>query len=63
MLRLLAHQTSAVTAGADIKEMQSREFVQVYSGNFLSHWDRVARTTKPIIAAVNGFAVSFECGG
>lgn len=38
--------------------MADREFVQVYSGNFLSHWDRVARSTKPIIAAVNGFAVS-----
>jgi enoyl-CoA hydratase/carnithine racemase len=26
-------------------------------GNFLSHWNRVAKTTKPVIAAVNGFAV------
>jgi 1,4-dihydroxy-2-naphthoyl-CoA synthase len=46
------------SAGADIKEMQDREFKDVYKGSFLSHWNRVATFTKPIIAAVNGYAVS-----
>jgi len=48
-------------AGADIKQMKDRRFVEVYSGNFLSHWDRVARFTKPIVAAVNGFALGGGC--
>ena len=29
-------------------------------GDFLSHWTRVTRCRKPVIAAVNGFAVSVE---
>jgi len=45
-------------AGADIKEMKDRDFSGVYNGNFLSNWDRVANCRKPVIAAVNGYAVS-----
>lgn len=46
-------------AGADIKEMQNRTFQECYGGNFLAHWNRVSKVKKPVIAAVNGFAVSF----
>lgn len=46
------------TAGADIKEMVDREFQDVFSGNFLSHWDKITTCSKPVIAAVNGYAVS-----
>lgn len=45
-------------AGADIKEMQSRTFQDCYSNKFLSHWDQLTRVRKPVIAAVNGYAVS-----
>ena len=45
-------------AGADIKEMQNKSFVDCVRGNFLQHWGNVAENRKPIIAAVNGFAVS-----
>lgn len=45
------------TAGADIKEMQNRTFQECYTGNFLAHWNRVSTVKKPVIAAVNGFAV------
>ena len=38
--------------------MEGKTFQQVYGGNFLSHWDHVARTKKPVIAVVNGYAVS-----
>lgn len=45
-------------AGADIKEMQNQTFQDCYSRKFLSHWDRLTHVKKPIIAAVNGYAVS-----
>lgn len=47
-----------VSAGADIKEMQNRNFQECYAGNFLAHWNKVSLVRKPVIAAVNGFAVS-----
>ena len=51
----------AFAAGADIKEMASRSFVQCYSNNMFSRWADLARTSKPIIAAVNGFALGGGC--
>lgn len=45
-------------AGADIKEMSSRDsYVEVSTGRMLAHWDEITRIRKPIIAAVNGFAL------
>lgn len=41
--------------------MQNRTFQECYSGNFLAHWNRVSTVKKPVIAAVNGFAVSIKC--
>uniref|UniRef100_A0A7E4VKM0 Probable enoyl-CoA hydratase, mitochondrial n=1 Tax=Panagrellus redivivus TaxID=6233 RepID=A0A7E4VKM0_PANRE len=51
----------AFAAGADIKEMVDRKFADVYAGQFLSNWTKVANTKKPIIAAVNGFALGGGC--
>ncbi|XP_040266763.1 enoyl-CoA hydratase, mitochondrial [Bufo bufo] len=51
----------AFAAGADIKEMQSRTFQQCYAGSFLAQWDRVSTMKKPVIAAVNGFALGGGC--
>lgn len=45
-------------AGADIKEMNERTFSQNIHDDFLGNWKLVANIRKPIIAAVNGFAVS-----
>jgi enoyl-CoA hydratase len=45
-------------AGADIKEMKDFKFVDTYTKNFLGHWAHMTDIKKPIIAAVNGFAVS-----
>ncbi|KAE8591503.1 hypothetical protein XENTR_v10018472 [Xenopus tropicalis] len=51
----------AFAAGADIKEMQNRSFQECYGGNFLSHWNRVSFVKKPVIAAVNGYALGGGC--
>eukprot|EP01147_Barroeca_monosierra_P003153 gene3153-5898_t len=58
---VLTGHGKAFAAGADIKEMVPRNFQEVYQGNFLSFWDRVAHTQKPVIAAVNGFALGGGC--
>jgi enoyl-CoA hydratase/carnithine racemase len=50
-------------AGADIKEMQNQTFQDCYSGKFLNHWDQLTRVKKPVIAAVNGYAVSVSFQG
>lgn len=51
----------AFAAGADIKEMQSLDFVDAYLGDFIGGWDDVANTRKPVIAAVSGFALGGGC--
>ena len=54
---IITGQGKAFAAGADIKEMQNLTFSQVYGGSFLSHWLRVTHCRKPVLAAVNGYAV------
>jgi enoyl-CoA hydratase len=51
----------AFAAGADIKEMQSKTYVDAYRTDFLGSWDRVARCRKPVIAAVAGYALGGGC--
>ncbi|MGJ3261460.1 MAG: enoyl-CoA hydratase [Rhodospirillales bacterium] len=51
----------AFAAGADIKEMQAKSYMDAYKSNFISSWERVARCRKPVIAAVNGFALGGGC--
>lgn len=51
----------AFAAGADIKEMASKSYMDAYLGDFLASWDRVANQRKPVIAAVAGFALGGGC--
>lgn len=51
----------AFAAGADIKEMSTREFVEVYNGDMLASWQDITKVGKPVIAAVNGFALGGGC--
>lgn len=58
---VLTGSEKAFAAGADIKEMQPLNFIDVYLSDFLGGWDDVARNRKPIIAAVSGFALGGGC--
>lgn len=51
----------AFAAGADIKEMKDKSFVDVYKQNLFGELDALVHAKKPIIAAVNGFALGGGC--
>ncbi len=52
----------AFAAGADIKEMQPKDYVDVYLGDFITTgWERVSKCRKPVIAAVAGYALGGGC--
>jgi enoyl-CoA hydratase len=51
----------AFAAGADIKEMASKSYMDAFMGNFCATWDRLAHARKPVIAAVAGFALGGGC--
>jgi enoyl-CoA hydratase len=58
---LITGSDKAFAAGADIKEMADKTFIEAYLGNFAGNWDRAARARKPIVAAVAGFALGGGC--
>lgn len=52
----------AFAAGADIKEMKDRSYPDVFLHDFIgARWETVLRVRKPVIAAVNGFALGGGC--
>jgi enoyl-CoA hydratase len=51
----------AFAAGADIKEMQSKTYMEAYKEDFLHEWERVTRCRIPVIAAVAGYALGGGC--
>lgn len=51
----------AFVAGADIKEMAERSYMDMFMADAQSGWDRFAATRIPMIAAVNGFALGGGC--
>jgi enoyl-CoA hydratase len=52
----------AFAAGADIKEMASRTYMDVYLNDFITRgWERITTCRKPIVAAVAGYALGGGC--
>ena len=52
----------AFAAGADIKDMQDKSYMDVYKSDFItSSWETVTRCRKPVIAAVSGYALGGGC--
>ena len=59
---VLTGSEKAFAAGADVKEMKDRDFIDVYGSDFITKgWERVAQCRKPVIAAVAGFALGGGC--
>eukprot|EP00457_Paulinella_chromatophora_P009343 gb/GEZN01009406.1/.p1 GENE.gb/GEZN01009406.1/~~gb/GEZN01009406.1/.p1 ORF type:complete len:291 (+),score=44.71 gb/GEZN01009406.1/:84-956(+) len=48
-------------AGADIKEMAPKTYMEAYMSSMLSQWHHITHIKTPIIAAVNGFALGGGC--
>ncbi len=58
---VLTGSEKAFAAGADIKEMQSKSYMDMFLADFFQGWDRVGAFRKPIIAAVAGYALGGGC--
>jgi enoyl-CoA hydratase len=52
----------AFAAGADIKAMKEKSYMDVFKEDFISaEWERISRCRKPVIAAVAGYALGGGC--
>ncbi len=59
---VLTGSEKAFAAGADIKEMKDKTYMQAYGEDFITvGWERLAQTRKPVIAAVAGYALGGGC--
>jgi len=58
---VLTGSEKAFAAGADIKEMADKSYMDAYAGDFIGPWERVAEVRKPVVAAVAGFALGGGC--
>ena len=58
---VLTGSDKAFAAGADIKEMLDRDYMDAYRSDFIGPWERITRCRKPTIAAVAGYALGGGC--
>jgi enoyl-CoA hydratase len=58
---VLTGSDKAFAAGADIKEMIDRDYMDAYRSDFIGPWERITRCRKPTIAAVAGYALGGGC--
>ncbi len=59
---VLTGSEKAFAAGADIKEMAGKDYMDVYLQDFITKgWERVTTCRKPVIAAVSGYALGGGC--
>ena len=58
---VLTGSERAFAAGADIKEMEGKDFITALREDFIAPWQQVATCSKPVIAAVAGYALGGGC--
>jgi enoyl-CoA hydratase len=59
---VLTGSEKAFAAGADIKEMKDKTYMDVYLADFITRgWERITTCRKPVIAAVAGYALGGGC--
>lgn len=58
---IITGNEQAFAAGADIKQMESRTPVDLIKIDQFETWDQIRKTSKPVIAAVSGFALGGGC--
>jgi enoyl-CoA hydratase len=58
---IITGSEKAFAAGADIKEMADKSYMDAFMGDFAANWDALARARKPTVAAVAGFALGGGC--
>jgi enoyl-CoA hydratase len=59
---VLTGSDKAFAAGADIKEMKDKSFIDAYASDFITAgWERLTSFRKPVIAAVAGYALGGGC--
>jgi enoyl-CoA hydratase len=51
----------AFAAGADIKEMSSKGYLDMYAEDWFRGWENLTRLRIPVVAAVSGFALGGGC--
>jgi enoyl-CoA hydratase len=59
---IVTGSAKAFAAGADIKEMSEKSFVEMFLGDYFgTASDAIGRVRKPVIAAVSGYALGGGC--
>ncbi|XP_049774824.1 enoyl-CoA hydratase, mitochondrial-like [Schistocerca cancellata] len=58
---IITGNEKAFAAGADIKEMLNQTYSEVMKGSLFGEWKRISHCSKPVIAAVNGYALGGGC--
>ncbi|MEU4412939.1 enoyl-CoA hydratase [Nocardia salmonicida] len=58
---VITGSAKAFAAGADIKEMAPKSYMDMFMDDYFARWDRLAQFRKPTIAAVAGYALGGGC--
>ena len=58
---IITGNEKAFAAGADIGAMAEWTYQKVYADNYITSWESVKHTRKPVIAAVAGYALGGGC--